>query len=130
VGMYSCCAVPCAVYGNTFAAAPLPQAQVEKMQSEREAAGRDIAVLRTDLDAARSDRERTQAEVERLQSEIARYKDVGGKSVETVEMLSHSKATLEAQLDTQRRWAARCPATPVALAVCLPVLGQLIHVGI
>jgi phage shock protein A len=31
-----------------------------------------------------------------------RYKDAGGKSEETLEAVKHSKATLEAQLTTQR----------------------------
>lgn len=31
-----------------------------------------------------------------------RYKDAGGKSMETLEAVKHSKATLEAQLNTQR----------------------------
>lgn len=31
-----------------------------------------------------------------------RYKDAGGKSMETLEAVKHSKATLEAQLGTQR----------------------------
>jgi chromosome segregation ATPase len=87
---------------------------VEKMQGEREAAARDIAVLRTDLDATRAERERTQAEVERLQGELAQFRDAGGRSLETVEMLNHNKATLEVQLDTQRRWAAAARRVPAA----------------
>jgi kinesin family protein C1 len=116
---------------------PPPQAQVEKMQGEREASARDIAVLRTDLDAARADRERTQAEVERLQGELSQFRDAGGKSLETVEMLNHNKATLEAQLDTQRRWAApagavrrgggACRALLVAAAACAKPAGGLRH---
>jgi hypothetical protein len=31
-----------------------------------------------------------------------RYKDAGGKSMETLEAVKHSKATLEAQLTSQR----------------------------
>lgn len=33
---------------------------------------------------------------------LTRYKDAGGKSIETLEAVKHSKATLEAQLNTQR----------------------------
>jgi hypothetical protein len=33
---------------------------------------------------------------------LRRYKDAGGKSEETLEAVKHSKATLEAQLNTQR----------------------------
>lgn len=33
---------------------------------------------------------------------LTRYKDAGGKSMETLEAVKHSKATLEAQLNTQR----------------------------
>lgn len=33
---------------------------------------------------------------------VCRYKDAGGKSMETLEAVKHSKATLEAQLNTQR----------------------------
>jgi hypothetical protein len=33
---------------------------------------------------------------------LRRYKDAGGKSMETLEAVKHSKATLEAQLNSQR----------------------------
>jgi hypothetical protein len=33
---------------------------------------------------------------------LCRYKDAGGKSMETLEAVKHSKATLEAQLNSQR----------------------------
>jgi hypothetical protein len=60
---------------------------------------------------------------------ICRYKDAGGKSVETLEAVKHSKATLEAQLNTQRslienmrvelagaKVTAHVPAAPKAAA--------------
>ncbi len=47
-----------------------PQAQVDKLRDERETAGRDAAVLRTDLDATRSDRDRAAAEGAALKAEL------------------------------------------------------------
>eukprot|EP00775_Hariotina_reticulata_P007822 gene7822-8019_t len=80
----------------------LEKEQCAKLREEREGAMRDLAVLRCDLEAARAERERLMAELKDVKEELDKYKDAGGKSKETLEAVKHSKATLEAQLTTQR----------------------------
>lgn len=75
--------------------------QVEKLREEREGAARDVALLRADLDTTRADRERFVADNARLTEEVDRFKAAGGKSMETLEALNHSKASLEVQITTQ-----------------------------
>lgn len=77
--------------------------QVDKLRNERDTAATDIAVLRLDLDEARQEKERLKSEIERLKLEVDRFKAAGGKSMETLEALNHSNATLEAQLTTQHK---------------------------
>ncbi|WIA31039.1 hypothetical protein OEZ86_001075 [Tetradesmus obliquus] len=76
--------------------------QCKKLREEREGALRDLAVLRCDVEAGRSERERLAAELKEAREELDKYKDAGGKSEETLEAVKHSKATLEAQLTSQR----------------------------
>ncbi|GBF87705.1 kinesin [Raphidocelis subcapitata] len=73
-----------------------------KLREEREAVGREVAVLRMDLDATRADRERITAEAKELKEELERIREAGGRSAETMEAIANSKATLEAQLTSQR----------------------------
>jgi len=51
----------------------LEQGQVQKLRDEREAAAREVAVLRIDLDATRADRERLTAEGKELREELDRW---------------------------------------------------------
>uniref|UniRef100_A0A383VYM2 Kinesin-like protein n=1 Tax=Tetradesmus obliquus TaxID=3088 RepID=A0A383VYM2_TETOB len=80
----------------------LEKEQCKKLREEREGALRDLAVLRCDVEAGRSERERLAAELKEAREELDKYKDAGGKSEETLEAVKHSKATLEAQLTSQR----------------------------
>mmetsp|Transcript_5395 Transcript_5395/g.11884 ORF Transcript_5395/g.11884 Transcript_5395/m.11884 type:complete len:815 (-) Transcript_5395:535-2979(-) len=80
--------------------------QVEKLRTEREAAARDIAVLRADLDSTRQERDRLLAENTKAKEEVDRIRSAGGKSLETLEALNNDKATLEVQLTTQQKLIA------------------------
>jgi hypothetical protein len=53
------------------------QDQVAKLRDEREAAGREVAVLRADLEGVRGERERLVAEVAAMRSELDRCAALG-----------------------------------------------------
>ncbi|KAI8469221.1 MAG: kinesin-like protein [Monoraphidium minutum] len=80
----------------------LEKDQVQKLRDEREAAAREVAVLRVDLDATRADRERLTTEARELKEELDKIREAAGKSGENLEAICNSKATLEAQLNSQR----------------------------
>eukprot|EP00879_Flechtneria_rotunda_P018762 GHRR01019695.1.p1 GENE.GHRR01019695.1~~GHRR01019695.1.p1 ORF type:complete len:459 (+),score=206.60 GHRR01019695.1:248-1624(+) len=80
----------------------LEKDQCRKLRDDRETAMKDLAVLRCDLEAGRQERERLMEELKGVKEELQKYKDAGGKSMETLEAVKHSKATLEAQLNSQR----------------------------
>lgn len=56
----------------------LPQDQVQKLRDEREAAGREVAVLRCDLEAARAERERLAEELKGVKDELDKWAGAGG----------------------------------------------------
>ena len=53
------------------------QEQVEKLRTEREAAAKDVAVLRVDLDSTRQERDRLVAEHSRAKEEVDRHVGAG-----------------------------------------------------
>lgn len=62
--------------------------------------------LRADLDSTRLERDRLLTENNRVKEEYERIKQLGGKSIETLETLTNDKATLEVQLSTQQKMIA------------------------
>lgn len=60
-----------------------------------------MAVLRADLDNTRQERDRLLADNARVKEDYERIRQLGGKSIETMETLTNDKATLEVQLSTQ-----------------------------
>ncbi|KAG2485809.1 hypothetical protein HYH03_015519 [Edaphochlamys debaryana] len=80
--------------------------QVQKLRDEREAATRDLAVLRADLDNTRQERERALAEAAKNKEDLDKLRAAGGKSLETLEALSNDKATMETQLSMQQKLIA------------------------
>ncbi|KAG2451808.1 hypothetical protein HYH02_003584 [Chlamydomonas schloesseri] len=80
--------------------------QVAKLREEREAATRDLAMLRADLDNTRQERERAVADAAKAKEDMEKLRAVGGKSLETLEALNNDKATMEAQLAMQTKTIA------------------------
>ncbi|KAG1664095.1 hypothetical protein FOA52_013279 [Chlamydomonas sp. UWO 241] len=80
--------------------------QVTQLRTERDAATRDVALLRADLDSTRLERDRLLADNQRLSDEYKRIKELGGNSIEKLEALMNDKATLEVQLSTQQKLIA------------------------
>ena len=82
------------------------QSQVGKLREEHDVSSRDLSALRADLDSTRLERDRLLTENTRVKEEYERIKQLGGKSIETLETLTNDKATLEVQLSTQQKLIA------------------------